>query len=191
MRRLVAHEAARLISEQGIDDYYLAKRKAAEKLGVSDQAGLPGNAEIEAAVVENQRLFDAQTHADRLRKYRLAARDALKFFSDFSPRVVGAVLSGAVAAGSDLEIHLFADTVELITLRLVENDVPYRLADRRLRTSGSGHVRYPAVRFVADDVPILALLFPRDGVRQAPRSRIDGRPMRRIDLRELELLLAE
>lgn len=191
LRRLVAHEAARLMSEQGIDDFYLAKRKAAERLGVSDQGSLPRNAEIEMALVEHQRLFDAQTHADRIRQYRDAARDALLFFSLFNPRVAGTVLSGAVAIGSDLEVHLFADTVEMVTWQLQEHGVPYRLVDRRVRMSGDVYVRYPACRFLADDVPILALLFPVDGVRQAPLCPVNGRPMRRADLREIETLIQQ
>ena len=191
LRRLVAQEAARLMSEQGIDDFYLAKRKAAERLGVSDQGSLPRNAEIETALVERQRLFDAQTHLDRIRQYREAARNALLFFSIFSPRAAGAVLSGAVAAGSDLEIHLFADTVERVTLKLVDNGVPYRLVDRRVRMSGDVHIRCPACRFLADDVPVLAMLFPVDGVRQAPLCPVNGRPMRRADLRELETLMRQ
>lgn len=178
------------MSEQGLDDYYLAKRKAAERLGLSDQASLPRNAEIEAALVERQRLFDAQTHDKRIRQYREAAHNALLFFSAFSPRVAGTVLSGAVAIGSDLEIHLFAETVELVTMKLAENDVPYRLVDRRMRQSGNEYVRYPACRFIADDVPVLTILFPVDGVRQAPMCPVAGRPMRRADIRELETLIA-
>ncbi len=190
-RRLVAHEAARLMSEQGLDDYYLAKRKAAERLGLSDQASLPRNSEIEAALVERQRLFDAQTHTDRIRQYRDAARDALLFFSAFSPRVAGTVLSGAVAVGSDLEIHLFADTVEGVTLTLMDNEIPYRLVDRRMRVSGNGYERFPACRFLADEVPVLAIMFPVDGVRQAPLCPINGRPMQRADLRELDALISQ
>lgn len=188
-RRMVAHEAARIMSEQGLDDYFVAKRKAAQRLGMSDKASLPGNAEIEAALVERQRLFDAQTHDQRIRQYRQAARNALLFFSVFSPRVAGNVLTGAIAVGSDVEIHLFADTVELVTMKLTENEVPYRLVDRRMRLSGNEYVRYPACRFIADDVPVLAVLFPVDGVRQAPMCPVNGRPMRRADLRELETLI--
>ena len=47
MRRLLAQEAARIITGQGVRDYRLAKRKAAQRLGLTDQALLPRNAEIE------------------------------------------------------------------------------------------------------------------------------------------------
>ena len=188
-RRLVAHEAARLMSEQGIDDFLLAKRKAADRLGVTDQASLPRNAEIEAALIENQRLFSADKHSDRLASYRLAARDALRSFGDFEPRAVGAVLTGTVSEGADLELHFFTDTPELVSLRFMDLNIPFRLVDRRVRMPGNGHMRYPGLRFLAGDVPILVLVFPRDGIRQAPCSPVDGKPMRRADLRELETLL--
>ena len=47
LRLAIAQEAARLMIEHGHEDYGAAKRKAAERLGVTDQAVLPKNAEIE------------------------------------------------------------------------------------------------------------------------------------------------
>jgi len=41
LRRALAQEAARIMSEQGIDDFGLAKRKAAERLGATDISVLP------------------------------------------------------------------------------------------------------------------------------------------------------
>ena len=56
-RLLVAQEAARIIVEQGIEDYRLAKTKAAQRLGMSAGGSLPGNSEIEKAVSEYLKLF--------------------------------------------------------------------------------------------------------------------------------------
>jgi hypothetical protein len=50
LRRQIASAAARLIAEEGIRDYGLAKRKAARQLGVGPNEELPNNAEIEEAV---------------------------------------------------------------------------------------------------------------------------------------------
>lgn len=188
-RRRVAHEAARMMSEQGIDDFLLAKRKAAQRLGVTDQASLPRNSEIEAALVENQRIFSAERHAARLRAYRRTACEVLARFGEFDPRVVGPVLSGAVSEGTDLEVHFFCDTPEQVALSFMEAGIPYRLVDRRVRMAGDGHVRFPGYRFLAGEVPVLVLVFPRDGIRQAPLSPVDGRPMRRADLAELRRLV--
>src|SRR4029077_5157090 len=59
-RRRIAVEAARLISEHGIRDYHVAKRRAAERLGIAADTALPKNSEIEEALREHQRLFDAK-----------------------------------------------------------------------------------------------------------------------------------
>jgi hypothetical protein len=41
-----------------------------------------------------------------------------------------------------------------------------------------------------DDQPVELVVFNIDGIRQAPISPVDGKPMRRADLREVEGLLA-
>ena len=51
LRHAIAQEAARLMAEHGIQDFYVAKRKAAERYGVVDGAFLPRNTEIEAALM--------------------------------------------------------------------------------------------------------------------------------------------
>src|SRR2546426_228906 len=48
MRARIAAAAARLMAEDGIDDFALAKRKAARQLGAADTQSLPRNDEIEA-----------------------------------------------------------------------------------------------------------------------------------------------
>ena len=50
-------------------------------------------------------------------------------------------------------------------------------------------VAYPGVHFEFDDHVVDATVFPIDGIRQAPVSPVDGKPMRRIDADELEVLL--
>ena len=45
-RQVLAQEAARIIVDQGIRDYRVAKIKAAERLGLNTRGALPGNAEI-------------------------------------------------------------------------------------------------------------------------------------------------
>ena len=189
LRRLVAQEAARLMGEHGIDDFLTAKRKAAERLGVQDKGNLPRNAEIEEALAENQRLFLGEKHENRVQELRKRAREVMNFFRDFHPRLVGGVLSGTAPPGSEVEVHLFAEATELVALRLIDANIPHRLVERKVRMARDGHVAVPAFRFVAGDDEILAYVFPPEGLRRAPCSPVDGRPMQRAGLRELESLL--
>ena len=50
----IAMEAATHMSDSGISDYSLAKRKACQKLGVVDSRNLPSNQEIKDALFEYQ-----------------------------------------------------------------------------------------------------------------------------------------
>jgi hypothetical protein len=191
LRRALAQEAARIMSEQGIDDYRLAKRKAAERLGATDIAVLPKNTEIEAALAEHQRLFEADTHSSTLVALRRTALNAMKLLKRFQPRLVGPVLTGTASAHSEVNLHLFADGTETVALHLMEQGIPHRIAERRLRYEPNRLVAYPVVQFVAGDREIDSVVFPVDGIRQSPASPVDGRPMRRADAAEVASMLDE
>lgn len=189
LRRALAQEAARIMSEQGIDDYRLAKRKAAERLGATDIAVLPKNTEIEAALAEHQRLFEADTHSSTLAALRRTALNAMKLLKRFQPRLVGPVLTGTASVHSEVNLHLFADGTETVALHLMEQGIPHRIAERRLRYEPNRLVAYPVVQFVAGDREIDSVVFPVDGIRQSPASPVDGRPMRRADAAEVASMI--
>ncbi|CAN5179675.1 hypothetical protein BH24PSE2_BH24PSE2_09470 [soil metagenome] len=189
LRRRLALEAARIIEEHGVEDFRLAKRKAAERFGVGDQAALPKNSEIEAALGERQRLFAGEAHARWLHRLRTVAHKTMSLLAEFEPRLVGPVLSGTATRHSQVLLHVFAEAPESIALRLMEHEIPYRTCERRLRMNTDRVVRLPGYRFIAGEITVETTVFPPHGVRQAPMSPVDGRPMRRAPLSELERLL--
>ena len=73
VRSHIAHLAARLMAEDGIEDYALAKRKAARQAGVPGTRDLPGNQEIEAALKLYREIHRPDTHRAQLRELRLTA----------------------------------------------------------------------------------------------------------------------
>jgi hypothetical protein len=190
LRRALAQEAARLMAEHGIRDFLLAKRKAAERLGVIDGAALlPKNSEIEAALAEYQRLFGGASHLETLEAQRRAALAAMHYLREFAPRLVGPVLSGTATEHTEVQLHLFAERVESVTLKLLDGGIPHELTEKRIKLNPELVRPFPGVRFEIDDQPIEATVFPTDGIRQAPVSPVDGRPMRRADTGEVEALL--
>jgi hypothetical protein len=189
LRQAVAEEAARVMAEQGIDDFLTAKRKAAERLGVTDSAILPRNTEIEAALFARQRLFRGERHEAEIADLRRSALQAMKLVSDFEPRLVGPVLTGTASAHSEINLHLFTDTPEAVSIRLDERGVPHEALERRLKFERDRTVTFPAFRFVAGEQTIDAVVFPLDGIRQSPSSPVDGKPMRRATAAEVEALL--
>jgi hypothetical protein len=189
LRQAVAEEAARIMREQGVDDFLQAKRKAADRLGVTDASILPRNTEIEAALVAHQRLFAADRHEASLVALRRSALEAMRLMADFQPRLVGPVLTGTASPHSEITLHLFAEIPEAVSLKLEERGVPHEVLERRLRYERDRTVSYPALRFVAGRQTVDAVVFPLDGIRQAPSSPVDGKPMRRASVAEVEALL--
>ena len=188
-RQMLAQEAARIIVEQGIQDFRLAKTKAAERLGLSGRGSLPGNSEIQDAVSEHLKLFGRESHLNLLQMMRRAALSAMDILSPFSPRLVGPVLNGTAAANSAVNLHVFSDTPELIAMKLDEQQMSYKAYERRLKSRRDQAETFAGFRFLHDESSIEATVFPVDGMRQAPISPVDGRPMKRADHSVVRMLL--
>jgi len=189
VRYALAQQAARLMAEQGIEDYLLAKRKAAERLGVSDTAVLPSNAEIEEALVTHQRLFQSDRHSRELSQLRRSALKLMQLLQDFQPRLVGSVLSGTATIHSEINVHVFTDQPERIALALHERGINHHHAEKKMRYEADRYVSYPSFKFVAGHHATEVVTFPLDGIRQAPLSPVDGKPMQRATIAEVEALI--
>jgi len=189
LRRALAQEAARIMAQQGIRDFLTAKRKAADRLGVTDSSVLPRNTEIEEALAEYQRLFDSRAHRRSLESQRRAALRAMHWLAQFQPRLVGSVLSGTATEHADIQLHLFADRPENVALQLLDHGVAHEITERRVRLDVERIKAFPGLRFAVENRSIDVTVFPPDGIRQAPASPVDGKPMRRADADELQSLI--
>ena len=93
LRHALAQEAARVMAEHGIRDFLVAKRKAAERFGVTD-----GSAAAAATPKSKWRWPNTSacsaggSHAQSLHAQRRAALQAMRELSGFEPRLVGPVL---------------------------------------------------------------------------------------------------
>jgi hypothetical protein len=188
-RMMVAQETARIIVNQGIRDFGLAKKKAAERLGLRDRGSLPGNAEIEQAVSEHLQLFAGDSHHDLLNTMREAALSAMELLSGFTPRLVGPVLNGTADANSAVNLHVFADSAESVAHALDQNGLSYKPYERRLKSRRDRAETYAGFEFHHGEASVQATVFPVDGIRQAPISPVDGKPMQRADEKAVRELL--
>ena len=192
VRQTVAQEAARLIVEHGIRDFRVAKTKAAERLGISGRGSLPGNTEIELAISDHLSLFGGDSHASHLGQLREAALSAMELLAEFSPRLVGPVLQGTADHNSAVNLHVFADSPEPIALELHARGYDCRPYERRLKISrgkGAKPESFAGYEFRLEHAAVQATVFPVDGIRQAPISPVDGRPMKRADRKAVMALL--
>ena len=191
MRTRLAQEAARIMIEDGITDFAGAKRKAAAHLGIGHSRNMPRNQEIEQARRDYQQLFLGHQQPHQQQRLEKAATKAMTFLQEFHPRLTGQVLERCAAPHAAVELHLFADTPEQVALFLDRHHIPHQQQPTRLRYDRNTVLEMPLYTFMAGDAAIELTVFPPTGLRRPPLSRVDGQPMRRANLTEVEVLFAE
>lgn len=190
LRQRLAQKTAQILLESGTRDFQAAKQKAAQQLGARDTKSLPNNSEIELALSEYQRIFRASSQPQHLERLRQIAIEAMQFLSRFNPRLVGSVLSGTADEHSVIRLHVFADTVESIGFYLKDNKIPNELGERRLKIATDQYQNYSTYEFVVDENRLeLVVFLPKQ--KQVPLSPVDGKPMKRADLAEVEVLMSQ
>lgn len=191
IRQRIAQEAARMIAEHGINDFLTAKTKAAEMFGITDRHVMPRNTEIEEALAEYQRLFHSHDQPQRLLEFRETALKAMKLLCKFEPRLVGSVLRGTASEHADVNLHVFADDPQTVSHFLVEHDIPHEQREKRFRTGKDQYEYFTTYSFIAGDVPMDIVVFPVNGQRHPPLSKLNGVKMERVDREGVEKLLHE
>lgn len=190
-RRLtVAEEAARIMQEQGLKDFRAAKEKAALRLGLEQDGALPSNEEVERALAGRNRIFHGDEHDVLLGDMREAAVALMKELAEFRLRLVGSLLNGTATEHSVIELHAVSDTVEAVSASLAALGVAARLTEHRLRLRRDEPEQFPAVRFEWAGHECDITIFAERHRGHAPLSPVDGRPMRRAGLKDVEALLA-
>jgi len=191
LRLEVAAEAARILATEGQHNYHAAKKKAAERIGVSERLALPSNIEVKDALRTYQALYGGRAHRDNLEKLRHAAVRSMNQLQAFEPRLVGSVLDGTAGLHSRVALHVFADAVESLILFLLERSVAFDQEQRQIRWFSGEHRSVPIIVYELDGVDIELTVLERVHLRQSPPSPIDGRPQHRANLTEVEYLLRE
>ena len=189
-RGRIAHLAARLMAEDGIEDYALAKRKAARQAGMPDTRDLPGNQEIEAALKLYREIHQPDTHRARLRELRLTAVRAMQELSPFNPYLTGTVLNGNAGKYADVNLQLFTDNTKAVELFLIDQGIPYRAAQTRLY-AGEQPRTVPVFTITDGGVEIEIAVLSSQDLRQPLRTSMEGKTIERAKIETVEKLLAE
>ncbi len=136
MREQLAHQAAKLMAEDGITDHAFAKRKAAKQLGASDTQHLPSNDEIDTALRSFRLLFQSEIHPHVLRELREEALSNMLLFAEFHPYLTGSVLSGLAGEQSDINIMLFSDDEKSVLLFMLKQKIDFESGEWKIKISG-------------------------------------------------------
>ena len=188
MRERIAQLAARLMAVDGIDDFALAKRKAARQAGAPDTRNLPNNEEVEQALRAYQQLYQADEQQARLRHLRQNAREMMQLLAQFDPYLSGSVLSGSAGKYSDINIHLFTDSMKDVELFLLNRQIPYRSRERRVYIGGEPR-SVPNFSLSSDDADFDITVFAQRDLRYQLRTTAEGRPFDRARIDWLNSVL--
>jgi hypothetical protein len=188
-RSRVAHLAARLMAEDGIEDYALAKRKAARQAGVPDTRQLPTNDEIDAALRIYRQLYHEEEQRGRLRALRTKALKAMREFAQFNPYLTGSVLNGNAGKYADIDLQLFTDNAKSVELYLIDRQIPYQTAQSRLY-SGAQLRTFPVLTVNEEGIDILLTVLSTQDLRAPLKTSPEGKPIERAKLQAVETLLA-
>ncbi len=190
MRTRIAAAAARLMAEDGIDSFALAKRKAARQLGAADTESLPTNDEIEAELRDYLALYQAEEHPERIAELRRVALDAMRALERFSPYLTGPVLKGIAGPYAEIELQLYPDSAKDVELFLLERNIAFETSEGR-RFSGDRARSMSVFKLDWLGAPLrLSVFDPRDE-RVALKTSQMGRVMDRAGITEVGKLLVK
>jgi len=189
-RSRIAYLAARLMAEDGIEDYALAKRKAARQAGMPETRELPTNEEVEEAFRIYQQIYHQDEHRNRLRVLRETAVRAMREFARFNPHLTGSVLNGNAGKYADVNLQLFTDNEKAVELYLIDRRIPYTSAQSRLY-SGEAMRTVPVYTLSDHDTDIELTVLSMLDLRGPLRTSREGKNIERAKLQAVEQLLAE
>jgi len=188
MRARIAAAAARLMAEDGVDDFALAKRKAARQLGAGDTQSLPANEEVEAELRAYQALYQGDEQRDRVRALREVALAAMRALAPFRPYLSGPVLKGTAGRYADVDLQLFTDDLKAVELFLLNRNMPYEVSEAH-HYCGDEVRPVPILRIDWDDVPVNLAVYAAKDERAALKATPGGRPIERASIPAVSGLL--
>lgn len=196
LRGAIAAEAARLMYEEGVKQYFTAKRLASKRM--FGRVGgrrmryrpqdLPSNGEIRDALLILAEYAEGDGRTRRLFAMRVVALRAMRALEGFSPRLIGSVSTGHIRRGSDIDLHVFTDDEDALIDHL--KTLGWRWETERVTILKFGEIREYLHVHVRDDFEVELTVYDRRELRFRPRSSTDGKPIVRVKTSALEALLA-
>ena len=197
IRQMIAQQAARMMAEDGINDFAYAKKKAGKQLGVSEASVLPTNAEIEDEIRLYHNIYNVDEQPLELAKLRQAALLTMQLFERFNPHLTGSVLDGTAGKFSQTNIHLFADSAKDVEMFLLNQQIPFESSEKSYRVSDKPSK--DKKEKVRKTVPVFTLetelglqklsVFDVDDMRVAVKRAVDGSNAERLDIAGVQAIL--
>ncbi len=184
-RNAIAIQAARLMAQDGIEDYGMAKRKAARQLGMPDTCRLPNNDEIDVALHEYQSIYQNEDQGRRIKALREQATRVMRELARFNPHLTGSVLSGTAGPYAAIHMQLFTDDTKAVELFLLDRKISYKSGQTRLY-AGQEQRTLPVFNVIDDGTTIEMVVLEFRDMRAPLRATPEGRVIESARLQAVE-----
>lgn len=189
MRVRIAAAAARLMAQDGIDDFALAKRKAAKQLGASDTQALPGNEEIEEQLRAYQQLYQGDEQRERLQALREKALEVMRVLAEFRPYLTGQVLSGVAGRYGEIDLQVYTDDAKGLEILFLNRNIAYEVAEQRRHLNGETR-SFSVLSLDWEGTRVNITVLGAKDERSSLKSAAGGKVLERASLPAVELLVA-
>lgn len=112
----------------------------------------------------------------------------MRLLRRFRPRLIGSVMTGHIRHGSDIDLHIFSDSVEPITAILDQEGTIYDVEKKQVRKHGEERI-FTHIH-IQDRYPVELTMYPSDKAHYVFKSSITGKGIERASVAELEELIA-
>lgn len=189
LRLAIAYEAARLMYDRQETEYFTAKRKAAKRLCRQSckPEDLPSNSEIRDLIQAFARMHEGDKRTEHLRDMRLHALRLMRLLTRFRPRLIGSVMTGHIRKGSDIDLHLFSDSIEAIRNVLESEGLQFEVERKQVVKHNEARV-FTHIH-VHERFNYELTVYAADMAHYVFRSSITGKAIERASIAELEELM--
>jgi hypothetical protein len=119
---------------------------------------------------------------------RIEALRLMRVLARFRPRLIGSVMTGHVRAGSDIDLHVFSESIEAVTSQLDELGLVYDVERKRVRKHDVERI-FTHIH-VQDRFPFELTVYAADQAHYVFKSSITGKAIERASIAQLEQFLA-
>ena len=191
LRRQIAYQAATLMYQRQESEYYRAKMKASKQVcrGWVKLKDLPSNAEIRDEIQKLARMLEGDSREDNLQSMRVEALRVMRILEKFRPRLIGSVFTGHIRKGSDIDLHVFSDSVESVAAELDYHGFVFDTEYKRIVKNGERQV-FKHIH-ISDRFPIELTVYPTSKVSYVFKSSITGKAIEKASIAQLETFLKQ
>lgn len=188
-RAMIVQEAARLMYEEGVQQFFDAKKLAAKRILGKKIKHLPSNGEISDALYQLSQFKDASTHQEKLYFMRIKAIEVMEQLQPFRPSLIGSVSTGRIRKGSDIDIHVFCDQTE--ELENFIDKLDWRYDTELVCIQKSNQFKEYLHIYLDFEYPVELSVYSTLEYKITSRSSTDGKPIKRMGIKQVNQLIFE